>query len=316
VESAALNTGYHPFGNATLPVVVPGIKDDRPVTLHAITPDYMQVFRIALRQGRLLDLQDMRLRRPVAVVSEGFAKRYFPAGNAIGATFRAPRLLEPPFSIQSDAFEIVGIVADTMGAFTKEVIPEAYMPFALAGGTPNFAVLMRPKAGDATSLVPTLRASVAAADKDQPIMDAEPVDRFIARFVSAGPKFSVVLFGVFGALGLALATVGIYGVIANAVARRTREIGVRMALGATIGDVVRLVVGKGARLVAIGIVLGCVGALAVARYFGALLRGGSPYDPLSLLSVVGLLAITGIVASWVPARRAARTSPLDALRSE
>ena len=224
----------------------------------------------------------MRMRRPVAVVSETFVQRYLRAGNVLGTTFRAPRLSEPPFSMPSDVFEIVGVVADTTGAFTREVRPEAYIPFTVAGGPPNFAVVIRSKTGDAMTVISALRAAVAAADKDQPIMDAEPVDRFIARFVSAGPRFNVVLFGVFGALGLALVTVGIYGVIASAVARRTREIGVRMALGATVSDVVRLVVGRGARLVAVGILVGLVGAFAVARYLETMLRGGSPYDPLSM----------------------------------
>jgi ABC-type antimicrobial peptide transport system permease subunit len=212
-------------------------------------------------------------------------------------------------------FEIAGVVADTTGAFTREVRPEAYIPFTLAGPA-NFGVLIRPRSGDPAALVPTLRAAIAAIDKDQPIMDAEPVDRFIARFVSAGPKFNVVLFGVFGALGLALVTVGIYGVIASSVARRTREIGVRMALGATVADVVRLVVGRGARLIALGLLLGVAGGLATARYLESMLRGGSPYDAVSTLIVVAVVASTGVLASWLPARRAAKIQPTDALRAE
>jgi predicted permease len=315
VESAAANTGYHPFGNAAAPVVVPGITDDRPVTIHSSTADYPRVFRIPLRRGRFLDENDVRLRRSLAIVSESFVQRYLPGRDPIGATFRVPRLAEPPFRVSSNTFEIVGVVGDTTGAFTREVRPEAYIPITLAGPA-NFGVLVRSRYGDPAALVPTLRAAIAAMDKDQPIMDAEPVDRFIARFVSAGPKFNVVLFGVFGALGLALVTVGIYGVIANSVARRTHEIGVRMALGATMADVVRLVVGKGARLIAVGLVIGLVGGLATARYLESMLRGGSPYDPVSTFAVVALLAFTGILASWLPARRAARIAPIEALRAE
>jgi predicted permease len=315
VESAAVNTGYHPFGNVAAPVVVPGITDDRPVTIHSISADYPRVFRIPLRRGRLLDETDVRTRRSLAVVSESFVRRYLPGRDPLGATFRAPRLAEPPFSLASDVFEIAGVVADTTGAFTREVRPEAYIPFTLAGPA-NFGVLIRPRSGDPAALVPTLRAAIAAIDKDQPIMDAEPVDRFIARFVSAGPKFNVVLFGVFGALGLALVTVGIYGVIASSVARRTREIGVRMALGATVADVVRLVVGRGARLIALGLLLGVAGGLATARYLESMLRGGSPYDAVSTLIVVAVVASTGVLASWLPARRAAKIQPTDALRAE
>jgi ABC-type antimicrobial peptide transport system permease subunit len=157
---------------------------------------------------------------------------------------------------------------------------------------------------------------MAAIDRDQPLMDVEPVDRFIARFVAAGPKFNMVLFGVFAGLGLALVTVGIYGVIANSVARRTREIGIRMAMGATLGDVVRLVVGQGARLIAVGLILGLIGSFATARYLEGMLRGASPYDAASMLSVAGLLAAVGVLASWLPARRAAKIEPMGALRAE
>jgi predicted permease len=315
IESAAVNTGYHPFGNAAMPVVVPGVNDSRPVTVHSISADYPRVFRIPLRQGRLLDESDIRARRALAVVSEAFVQRYLKGREAIGTTFQAPRLAEPPFSIQSSTLEIVGIVADTNTAFTREVRPEAYIPFTLPAPA-NFGVVLRPRAGEPAALVPTLRAAIAALDKDQPVMDAEPVDRFIARFVSAGPKFNVILFGVFGALGLALVTVGIYGVIANAVARRTQEIGIRLALGATMADIVRLVVGRSARLIALGLIVGIAGSLAASRYLGTLIRGGTPYDAASTLAVIAILAATGLVASWLPARHAASIAPIDALRTE
>jgi putative ABC transport system permease protein len=208
----------------------------------------------------------------------------------------------------------VGVVADTTNAFSREVRPEAYIPFTLAGPA-NFGLMLRARSGDAAALAPSVRTAMAAIDKDQPLMDVEPVDRFISRFVAAGPKFNVVLFGVFAALGLALVTVGLYGVMANSVTRRTREIGVRIALGATLGDVVRLVVGQGARLIAIGLVLGLAGGLATARFLTALLRGVSPYDAVSTVTVAALLAAVGVLATWLPARRAAKIEPVGALRA-
>jgi predicted permease len=315
VESAAVNTGAHPLGNATMPVVVPGITDDRPVTVHSISADYPRVFRIPLRRGRLLDETDVGAGRAVAVVSESFVQRYFNRREALGATFRIPRLATPPYSVKIDTFEIAGIVGDTTGAFTREVRPEVYIPYTLRSPS-NFVVTVRPRSGDAAALAPEVRAAMAAIDRDQPLMDVEPVDRFIARFVAAGPKFNMVLFGVFAGLGLALVTVGIYGVIANSVARRTREIGIRMAMGATLGDVVRLVVGQGARLIAVGLILGLIGSFATARYLEGMLRGASPYDAASMLSVAGLLAAVGVLASWLPARRAAKIEPMGALRAE
>jgi predicted permease len=315
VESAALNTSYHPFGNTATPVVAPGVTDTRPATIHSITADYTRVFRIPLRRGRLLSETDVRMRRSLAVVSESFVQRYFPGREPIGAAFRVPRLLEPPFRLSSDSFEIIGVVADTRMAFAREVRPEAYIPFTLTGPA-NFGVILRPQHGDPRTFVPFLRQTIAALDRDQPLMDAEPVDYFVARFVSAGPKFNVVLFGVFGGLGLALVTVGIYGVIANGVARRTREIGLRMALGATMSDVLRLVVGRGARLIGLGVLFGVGGGLLTVRYLGDLLRGGTPYDPLPTLAVIAILAVTGMLACWLPARRAARIVPMNALRVE
>jgi putative ABC transport system permease protein len=296
-------------------VVAPGVTDTRPATIHSITADYTRVFRIPLRRGRLLSETDVRMRRSLAVVSESFVQRYFPGREPIGAAFRVPRLLEPPFRLSSDSFEIIGVVADTRMAFAREVRPEAYIPFTLTGPA-NFGVILRPQHGDPRTFVPFLRQTIAALDRDQPLMDAEPVDYFVARFVSAGPKFNVVLFGVFGGLGLALVTVGIYGVIANGVARRTREIGLRMALGATMSDVLRLVVGRGARLIGLGVLFGVGGGLLTVRYLGDLLRGGTPYDPLPTLAVIAILAVTGMLACWLPARRAARIVPMNALRVE
>lgn len=315
VERVAVNTGYHPMGGAAAPAMVAGVKDDRPSTLHFITEDYPHVFRIPLRRGRLLDAADVRTKRALAVVSEAFVQRYLSGREPLGATFRVPRLLAAPFSLSSDSFEIVGVVADTSNAFAREVRPEVYVPFTL-GGPQNFTLVLRARQGDPAAQVSTLRAVVAAIDKDQPVMDAEPVDRLIARFVSAGPKFNVVLFGVFGALGLALVTVGIYGVIANSVARRRREIGIRMALGATMRDVVGLVVGRGAVLIGLGVVLGLGAGFAAVRYLASLLRGASTFDWISTAAVVALLGLTGLLASWLPARRAAKVPPVEALRVE
>jgi putative ABC transport system permease protein len=315
VESVASNSGYHPFGNLAAPVVVPGINDDRPVNVHSISTDYLNVFRIPLRRGRLLDETDLAARRMVAMVSESFVQRYLGGRDPLGAAFRIPRVTSPPVSMESDAFEIIGVAADTTGAFSREVRPEVYIPHTLSG-LANFGVLLRVRAGDPAALVPTVRTVVNAIDKDQPITNAEPVDQTIARFVAAGPRFNVVLFGIFAALGLALVTVGLYGVMSNAVARRSREIGVRLALGATMGDVVRLVVGRGARLIGLGLLIGFAGGLASARYIGTLLRGVSPYDFPSMLIVAALLAAVGVLASWLPARRAGKIDPMGALRAE
>ncbi|MCW5966582.1 MAG: ABC transporter permease [Bryobacterales bacterium] len=315
VVAVGVNTGTHPFGNSSAPVEIPGIEDKRPVFVHPVSPDYPRVFGIPLRHGRAIDEGDMQARRFVAMVSESFVARYFPRGDALGAHFRVPRLSTEPFGLENDSFEIVGVVSDTQGAFTRESRPEVYIPVTLAAPA-NFALAARARTGDGSALASIVRAEVSAIDKDQPVMDAEPIDRFIARYVVAGPKFGVVLFGIFGVLGLALVTVGIYGVISNGVARRVREFGIRMALGATVTDVIRDVVLQASRLIGLGLIAGLAGAVVASRYLGSLFRDADQVQLVPALAGCVLLIAVGLFASWVPARRAGRIEPVSALRED
>jgi ABC-type antimicrobial peptide transport system permease subunit len=157
---------------------------------------------------------------------------------------------------------------------------------------------------------------VASIDKDQPITDIEKIDTMIARYISAGPKSNVVLFGVFGALGLLLAVVGIYGLMANAVARRSREIGLRMAMGATFADVLALVFSSGGRLLLIGLAVGVAGSYLASRALAARMNGMPALDWQSMALICLVLALAGLTAIAIPARQAARVDPVHALRAE
>lgn len=189
--------------------------------------------------------------------------------------------------------------------------PELTVPYTLNGEWLYLLI--------ATSLPPrqlerAARAQVYALDKDQPVTEAFPLDEFIDTYSYALPRFNLILFATFAGLGLLLATIGVYGVISYAVSRQTQEFGVRIALGAQKADILKMVLGTGLRLVAIGIALGCVAALALGRVLESQLWGVSPYDPVSFGVVIVLLLVVGFQACLWPARRAAKVDPMVSLR--
>jgi putative ABC transport system permease protein len=161
-----------------------------------------------------------------------------------------------------------------------------------------------------------VRAQVYAIDKDQPVMDVRTGSQFLSEFVLARPRFNLFLLGVFAVIGLALASIGVYGVISHNVARQTQEIGVRMALGAAFGNILAMVLGRGVRLIAVGIALGLAGSFVLTRYLQQQLWRVSTFDAVSFVGASALLLGIGLLACWWPARRAARVDPLTALRHE
>lgn len=315
IEAAAVNTNVHPFGNMSAVIEVPGAPEGQRALVHSVSSGYWKIFRIGLRAGRVFNEAEMTGRRQVAIVSESFAQKYLPGRNALGGLFRVPQVKQPPIGLANDGFEVIGVVANTGNAFPREPMPEIYVPFSLTA-RPNFGLLARARSGDGRNLAALMRRVVTEVDKDQPVSDGETVESMIARFLQAGPKFNVVLFGVFAALGLTLVIVGLHGVISNSVSRRTQEIGIRMALGASSGAILRQVVGQAAKLMGLGLGLGIIGGLWTGRYLAALVTGTTPYDAWSIAAVTLLLAAFGLLASWIPARRAARVDPVRALRSE
>ena len=316
VESAAMSVGMHPFfGGMETPVTIPGATqmDTRPVVIHAVSRDYMKVFGIALTEGRPFSDADMAARGQWAIVNQSFVRRYFPSSAPLGRIVRVPRL-SGDLHLPDDAFQIVGVVNDVVNrGLTREIAPELYLPYSITGDADFLAVLANT---DPASLAKTVSEQVYAIDPDQPVTDVRTMSSRLNDWEYSGPRFSVVLLGIFAALGLTLAVVGVYGVVSNAVAQRTHEIGVRKALGADSGDVFRLVFRFGARFVLPGIAIGLAASLAAARVLGSQLWHVSPHDPVALVSVVVLLLAVGFLACWVPARRAMRVDPIVALRYE
>jgi putative ABC transport system permease protein len=317
VEAAGISTGMHPFfGGMDTVVDVPGATqiDARPVLIHEVSRDYTKVFGIALKEGRLLAESEIAARSQLAIANQSFVRRYFPDSEPVGRMVRIPRLASPPLNIANDAFQIVGVVKDAVNrGLTREISPELYIPYTITGDAEFLAVLTNT---DPAALAKSVTQQVYALDADQPVTDVRTVSSLLNDWEYSGPRFSVVLLGIFAALGLALAVVGVYGVVSNAVAQRTHEIGVRKALGADSGDVLRLIFRFAARFILPGVVIGVAASLGLARVLGNQLWGVSPHDPVALVSVVVLLLAVGFLACWVPARRAMRVDPVVALRYE
>ncbi|HKD49974.1 MAG TPA: ABC transporter permease [Candidatus Acidoferrum sp.] len=316
VESAAMSIGMHPFfGGMETPVEISGASqvDTRPVVIHAVSRDYLKVFGIALLEGRPFSDTDMASGGHWAIVNQSFVRRYFPSTAPLGRIVRVPRL-SGDLHLADDTFQIVGVVNDVLNrGLTREIAPELYLPYTLTGDADFLVVLTNT---DPASLAKPVAEQVYVLDPDQPVTDVRTMNSLLNDYEYSGPRFSVVLLAVFAALGLTLAVVGVYGVVSNAVAQRTHEIGVRKALGAGSSDVLRLIFRFGARFILPGIAIGLAASIAAARVLRSQLWHVSPHDPVALVSVVILLLAVGFLACWVPARRAMRVDPIVALRYE
>lgn len=315
VLSAGVNTGFHPAGNWGAPVVVPGglIQDSSRVALHQANSGYLRTMSIDLIEGRLFDDREVNTVQHVALVNQAFVDRYIGQG-AVGRSFQIPRLRQAPFNIEDDSFQIIGVVQNArIGNFQFEFGPEMYLPYTLTG----FANQIVVKASvDPAAILKPVQAQIYAIDKDQPVMDIRTIDRALQDFILAGPQFLLVLFGVFAALGLTLAAIGVYGVMAHNVERRTQEIGLRMALGAASSRILRMVLTGGLWLLGIGVILGLAGSWAASRVLKNFLWHVSPVDPIAFSVVAAVLLVVGLTACLRPAARAARIAPVEALRYE
>jgi predicted permease len=275
----------------------------------AATPDYFRALGTPVLQGRAFSKGDAPGAPPVVIVNQTFAATVFAGTDPIG---RRIKLINPDYT--SDWRTVVGIVGDLyyQGA-TGEPRPTIYTPFAQ---TPfMWSYVMVRTAGNPSALTASIRAAVPAVVPRSTATNLRPMHDVLSEAV-AEPRLTMWLTGSFGLLALALAAVGIYGVISYTVAQRTREIGIRRALGAQMSDVLRLVVGEGLLLGAAGVTLGLAGASAMMQWTSALLFGVTARDPMTYAVAAGSLLSTAVLASWIPARRAIRVEPITALRQE
>jgi putative ABC transport system permease protein len=274
------------------------------------TPGWFAAMGIPLVRGRLIERSDDNKAPRVLVVNEEFVKHFFPNGDAIGKRIRLGKLTsEFPWGT------IVGVVGDVRGfALEEPPLPTMYWPVAQVRSTPSLAIVVRTDS-DPSTLAAPVRDAIAEIDRAQPIYDMQTLDQLVAKSLDQR-RFTLTLMVLFGVIALVLSSIGIYGVMAFAVTQRTQEIGIRMALGASALDVLKMVVGSGMFLAAIGVAVGLIGAFALTRLMASLLFGVSPTDLMTFGLVTAGLLTVALLACYIPARRATKVDPLVALRYE
>ena len=278
---------------------------------HVVSPGYFQAMGIPLKRGRGFDERDVRGGIPVAVINETTARRIWADENPIGQ-----RIKETGPDSRDLWFTVVGVVGDVRdNGLGLESEPEVYgSSVQLGTESLRTTVVLRTHA-EPSRLVPAIRKEISALDSQQPVAHVQTMEEVLARSV-APQRFNMTMIVLLACIALVVATAGIYGVIAYSVAQRTHEIGLRMALGAQKGNVFSLVIGQGMRVVCVGILLGISGAWALTRVMQRLLFEVKPTDPLTFSTVSLLLAGVALLACWLPARRAAKVDPMEALRYE
>jgi putative ABC transport system permease protein len=274
--------------------------------------DYFKTMGIPIIKGRDFDDRDKHGSTPVIIVTEKFAREYFPNEEAIGKRIR------PGISTIEDEDsawrEIVGIVGDVRNRSLDTDPPVAYyvpqtqMPFTQLVGVTKTS-------NEPRSLISAVTKEVAAMDQDVPVFAVKTMEEYLSTSV-AGPRFSTTLLSIFAAVALVLTVVGLYGVMSYSVAQRTNEIGIRLALGAQSRDVLLMIVKQGGTLIFVGLVIGLAGAYALTRLIASLLFGVTAKDPFTFGAVAVLLAIVALLACYVPALRATKVDPMEALRHE
>jgi putative ABC transport system permease protein len=284
-------------------------RGDQSALRYAVSPGYVEAMGIPLRRGRLLDARDAA-GGPVAVlINESFAKQRFPDRDPIGQRLHLGSLDVPWYTI-------VGVVADVKQAsLALDASDAVYVPASRWYAADRVLSLVVRANGDAAAVAPAVRNAIWSVDKDQPIVRVATMESLVAAS-AAERRFALILFEAFALVALVLAATGIYGVVSGSVTERMREIGVRSALGASRGSILALVMRQGMTLIAAGVVVGLLGAMAASDALVTLLFGVSRIDPLTYAGVIALLGGVSVVACGLPAWRAARVDPSITLRAE
>jgi putative ABC transport system permease protein len=328
IERVLVLPGVQAAGVATaLPVMELGIRSSlsiegrtdpspgqppRLANNRVVSPGYFRALGIPRIEGRLLSTQDSAETLPVVVINRAMAKRYWRDENPVGKRFRLRANGTPPSWLM-----IVGVVGDIhQGGLDTAPVPEFYTPFTqdyFPFAAPS--VLFVRSDGDPQNLIPAVRDEIGAVDKSLPVSEIQTMEDVLANWL-APRRFNLLLMSVFAAVALTLAAVGIYGVVSYSVSQRTRELGVRVALGAQRRDLLALVIRQGLVLAVTGVVMGLVVSFGLTRWLATLLFGISANDPFTLASVASLFTLVALFACYFPARRAMKVDPMIALRYE
>jgi predicted permease len=298
-------------GNSSLGVgidgYVPRENEEVVINYSTVGPRYFETMAIPIRQGREYTDSDTADSANVLVINEAMARRYWPQGNALGSRVR----------LAGATAEVIGIVADSKySSINEKPLPQLYLSMGRFSAS-TLRLFVR-GTGDPAPLVPQVRNALHQLDAALPIYDARTLNEHMQGAVFA-QKMAANLLGTMGVLALLLAAIGLYGVMAYAVSQRTQELGIRLALGASPGSLLNMVVRQGMKLTIIGLVIGLALALGAFGSIGAvrtLLPGISPLDPITFVAVPVILGLIALLASWIPRRRAGKVDPLVALRYE
>ncbi len=318
-----------PLGGWTQQFERPG-RDVRPtdrVELTFCDDSYLRVIRVPPVRGRWFSATDVATASPVAVVNQALVDRYFSGEDPLGQSIRLPKLPASSAGVADPTFEIVGVVGNVRNdGLTSDPAPAVYVPFrreppsaaeAAPGDTGRIRVVFMAvrTARDPLRFVDLTRQTLRAVDARAIVIDVQTMESSMARRY-AQPRFLVIVLGAFAVTGLLLVAAGLYGLLAYVVSRRTAEIAVRMALGARRPDILRSVLASGARLLAVGAILGGVASVGTNRLLTNWIWEQSPFDPVMMAATVSVIACIGVAACLVPALRAARVEPMQALRHE
>jgi putative ABC transport system permease protein len=316
VEATETST-LPPYGGIPSDIEVPGKTHTEKwnAMFQLCSEGYFPVLKIQFLAGRPFTEAEVNGARKLAIVNQTFVRKYLGNDNPIGKQVRITQLEQFEDPVKEPVFEIIGLVADVKNRGLQEPIdPEIWVPYTVTGSAFR-GILVRTEKEPMT-MMNAVQKEIWATDRNVALAFTGTLEGYISQFSFAGPRFGFFLMTIFAAIGLVLVTIGVYSVLAYTTTRRTQEIGIRMALGAEGSDVLGMVIRMGLRLVGIGVVLGLIASMALGRVIATQLWGVSAYDPSTLVGVPLVLLVTGLLACWLPARRASRVDPLIALRYE
>ena len=318
VVAATETSNLPPYGGVSTEIDVPGAAHvEKWLGIFQLCSEgYFPTLGIRFLRGRGLSEMEVNEARRVAVVNQTLARKYFGQEDPIGREIKLVMLatqVDPP--VENPVFQIVGVVADVKNQGIQEpVVPEAFIPYTMTGSFER-GVLVR-TSGDPAAMLNAVRREIWAVDRNVALTLTGSLKDILKEYSYAEPRFSLVLLGIFAAVGMVLVALGVYSVVAYTVSRQTHEIGIRVALGAGRAEVLRMVLRMGGRLVGLGVLGGIATSFLLTRLIRNQIWGVSPHDPMTLVAVVLVVSLAGFAACYFPARRATRVDPMVALRHE
>jgi len=317
IEDASPVSTTPPYGGFGGNIEIPGKTHtgEWESLIQLVGENYFAIVRQPLLSGRSFTEEEVRTARKLVVINQAFQRRFLGEGDPLGRTVILDVLKKIPDAVTDRSFQVIGVAGDAMNVgLERPTEPEVWIPYSVTGS--GMRRLIVRTTADPGSMNTTVRKAVWGVDPTVAFAEGEPLAEWLNTFSYAQPRLGLFLVSTFAAIGLLLVTLGVYSVIAYTTSRRIHEIGIRMALGAAPADVLKMVLKHGLGLVVPGIAIGILVSFAVSRSVVSQLWGVSPYDPVSAVSVVLLLLAIGLLACWIPARRATRVSPVTALHYE